>query len=301
MGRLEKELVWVLGADGLLGSTWTSWLRSQGFCVVATKRDPDLCLPAEVDLFLSRMEQPPVFVINCAALTGYDRCEKNPERAFATNAEGPELLGQLAHKYGFKLIHFSSDCVFEGAGGERFEGSMPAARSVYAQTKLEGEGRLLKVCPQSLIIRSSWLFGHHQPNFLLRILHSMATEETLHVVEDQIGRPTSVLDLVTWTWALRHKHGIWHLANQGEASWFSFAQQVLQLAQRMDLPIQCREILPIQHEQLLTKRPASCGATLNTEKAERFGLVLRPWQLALGEILEGCFVEFPSELHRETR
>lgn len=294
MVKPARDVVWVLGSEGLLGRTWASWLRSQGVFVIATGSSPDVSSPGEIDLFLGKLEHSPSLVINCAALTGFDRCEKDPEKAFLINAEGPELLGQLANKYGFKLIHFSSDTVFEGGGGLRTEGSLTCPVSTYSRSKLEGERRLLAIHPQALLVRSSWLFGHHRLNFVLRILHSMAEEQTLHLVEDQVGRPTSVFDLIRWTWELRNESGIWHIANDGEASWYELALEIHRLAKSMGLPIRCEEIIPIPQAQLPSIRPRSKGALLDLDKARLRGVELRSWQAALQEVLESCLISCES-------
>jgi dTDP-4-dehydrorhamnose reductase len=302
MSKQSRESVWILGAEGLLGRTWTSWLRAQGISVFGSGKEVDLASAGQVDQFLGTLSQVPSLAINCAALTGFDRCEKDPEKAFAVNADGPALLGQLAQKYGFGLIHFSSDMIFEGCSGERAEGSLPCPISTYSKSKLDGERRLQQSCPHALIIRSSWLFGHHRLNFVLRMLHAMADQPAIHLVEDQIGRPTSVLDLVRWTWQLRGQSGIWHLANDGSASWYDLAVAILELAQEMGLPIQCQEVVPIHQSQLPQIRTHSAGALLDLEKARAWGVPLRPWRGALQEVMESCLVEWGSAgLPRETR
>ena len=227
-------------------------------------------------------------------MTGFERCDKDPERAFEVNGMAPCFLGQLGNKYGFRVIHFSSDAVFEGGEGFRAEGSLPCPNSVYGRSKAEGERKLLEVQPQALIVRSSRLFGNHRLNFVLRVLHKMSEQKTLHVSSRREGRPTSVMDLVQATWTLQNQSGIWHYTNAGIASWHTLAHEIYRQAQSMGLPILCEEVLPTACEQALTLAEKGYGAMLDTDKAERHGLQFRPWQDALKDVLESFCCPTPS-------
>jgi dTDP-4-dehydrorhamnose reductase len=288
MGQAKREPpeVWVTGAEGLLGRAMLSWLKRESIPFVSTSSEVDIASPGALDHFLGSLDHTPSVVWNCAAMTGFERCEKDPERAFEVNGKGPCFLGQLGNKYGFRVVHFSSDAVFEGARGFRAEGSPLSPVSVYGRSKAEGERRLLDVQPQALIVRSSRLFGHHRLNFVLRVLHTMSEQKTIHVAAHNAGQPTSVTDLIRSSWALQHESGIWHVTNAGSASWYTLAQELHQLAQSMGLPIMCEEVLPVECNQVPTLTERGEQGLLDTDKAERHGLQLRTWQEALKEVLE---------------
>jgi dTDP-4-dehydrorhamnose reductase len=294
MKKNSGELVWVIGAEGLLGRAWMAFCKSNSVPCIGTGRDLDVSRQSNLDHFLGTLNKTPTIVVNCAALTGYDRCEKDPERAMEVNAEGPRLLGQLANKYDFKVIHYSSDVVFEGLRGHRLETSMTGALSVYGKSKLQGEKELLQQCPRALVIRTSWLLGHHRMNFVLRILASMAEQEVVHLVEDASGQPTSVLDLVRWSWMLRAETGIWHLANEGEASYFEVGSAILEWALQHELPLACKQVQAIAASQLPQIRPRISGGTLALEKARHLGIPLRSWEEGLHEILENCLIAWDT-------
>lgn len=225
-------------------------------------------------------------------MTGLERCEKDPEQAFKVNALAPGILGQLGNKYGFRVIHFSSDAVFEGARGFRAEGSLACPCSVYGRSKAEGERKLLEVQPHALIVRSSRLFGYHRLNFVLRVLHTMADQKTIHVAANGEGAPTGVMDLIQATWSLQHESGIWHVTNAGLASWYTLAQELLHQARTMGLPILCEEVLPVECNPSLFQADKMERGLLDTSKAESHGLRLRPWQQALKDVLENLCSPF---------
>lgn len=288
MGQAKREPpdVWVTGSEGLLGRSVIAWLKAEGIPYVSTTSEVDIASPGSLDHFLGSLDHTPSVVWNCAAMTGFERCEKDPERAFEVNGMAPCFLGQLGNKYGFRVIHFSSDAVFEGARGFRTEGSLPCPSSIYGRSKAEGERKLLEVQPQALIIRSSRLFGHHRLNFVLRVLHTMSEQKTIHVASNGEGRPTSVMDLIQATWDLQKESGIWHITNSGSASWYALAQELHRQARNLGLPVVCEEVLPVECDQASVLADKGSRGTLDTDRAERYGLHLRPWQEALKEVLE---------------
>lgn len=283
----EKGLTWVIGAEGMLGFAVLKTLKERQEPFVATGRSVDISNIAQLEQFILKLPSPPTWVINCAAYTAVDRAEQEEELAYAVNAVGPELLGRLARKYGFRVLHVSTDYIFGGrASSGLSEMALPCPANVYARSKLEGEQRLLANVPDATIVRTSWLFGPSGGNFVMKILNAMTLRETIHVVHDQEGRPTFTLDLAHVMVGLRDQPGVYHYANSGSTSWHGFAFEIWQRAQSLGIPIKCREVqaIPSSEFPMIAKRPSY--SVLDTSKVEGMGFIPRSWQQALLEFMQ---------------
>jgi dTDP-4-dehydrorhamnose reductase len=169
----------------------------------------------------------PDWLINCAGYTTVDQAETERERAHLVNAIGPAHLAAAARRAGARLLHLSSDYVFDGRAQRPYrEDDAPAPLSMYGRTKLAGEQAVQTALPEAhLIVRTQWLFGVGGPNFVATILRLARERPRLEVVNDQRGHPTYATDLATALWRLVacDARGVVHCANEGVASWFDVA------------------------------------------------------------------------------
>ena len=222
----------------------------------------------------------PETVINIAAYTDVDGCEKNRDAAFQVNAEGMKHVALGAKACGAKVVYMSTDYIFDGRKKEPYlETDLPNPLSVYGQTKLKGEEVLQKGIEDHLIIRTQWLYGRHGKNFVASILRQAKEKRTLTVVDDQTGSPTYTVDLSrAITGLLEHNsRGIYHVANQGICTWYTFSQAVLKFAQ-----VEGITLTPISTEALGRPAVRPSYSVLDTQKFGReTGMRLRHWADAL--------------------
>ena len=199
-------------------------------------------------------EEKPDVVINCAAATNVDGCEKNQELAFKINAIGPRNLAMVCEEIGAKLVQVSTDYVFSGVGENPLaEFEMPAPYSIYGKTKLAGENFVKELSSKYYIVRTAWLYGKVGKNFVYTMANLGKTKETLTVVDDQRGNPTNANDLAYHILKLiqTEEYGIYHCTGNGECSWYDFASLIMELAGR-----NCK-VNPCTSEEYAKMNPAS--------------------------------------------
>ena len=172
-------------------------------------------------------------VINCSAYTNVKAAETDYDNAYKVNALGVRNLALTCKKMGAKLIHISTDYVFDGENQVPYtESDAPNPKTVYGKTKLAGELFALSFCKKTFIIRTSWLYGKYGKNFVYTMLNLGAINDCVNVVEDQIGTPTNANDLAFHILkiALTEEYGIYHVSGKGECSWKDFAETIMNLA-----------------------------------------------------------------------
>lgn len=279
----------VTGAGGQLGSALTRLLTGRGAAISAHDSGLDVTDAEAVEAALAPPGGPvPDVLVNAAAYTHVDRCEREPERAARVNADAPRGLARLCRSRGVRLVHVSTDYVFDGDSAHPYlEQDEPAPRSVYGRTKLAGERAVLEADPGFLVTRTSWVFGRGR-NFVANVLGQAAactSGETrpLRVVADQRGRPTYAADLAEGLVALVEWgcRGLYHLANQGEATWWDVARAALDLRGYSELPIE-----RIRTADLDLPAPRPRNSVLDCRKAAAAGVVLRDWREALASYLD---------------
>lgn len=222
------------GATGMLGQALMEELRQAGWEAVAQgRKDVDLTDGAALADYLEWVH--PEVVFNAAAYTQVDKAEDEPDLAMRLNRDLPAALGRLAPRLDFRVIHYSTDFVFDGRNTEPYTLSdEPNPISVYGKTKLAGENALLRSgLPGLLILRTAWLFGPGKQNFVRTILAIAKERGHLGVVHDQIGSPTYTVDLARNTLrllAVPEAQGIYHVVNSGQASWCELAAEAVSLA-----------------------------------------------------------------------
>lgn len=177
-------------------------------------------------------EQKPDVIINCAAHTNVDKCEEEWDLAYKINALGPRNLSIAAREADAKMIHVSTDYVFEGNGTRPYtEFDAPSPVSAYGKTKLEGEHFVKEFAPKHFILRTAWLYGEGK-NFVKTMLGLAEKYEEINVVCDQVGSPTSTVELAKMIHALEKtdNYGVFHATCEGDTSWAAFAEEIFRLA-----------------------------------------------------------------------
>ncbi len=277
---------WVItGCRGQLGHALSKQLAAVGGELVAAGDLPELDIADETSLAnLVKGLAPPLVVVNAAAMTHVDRCEREPAAAQRANADGPERLARLCEARGFRLVHVSTDYVFPGVSQRPYlEDDRPAPASEYGRSKLAGEQRVLAHCPSALVVRTSWVFGRGR-NFVAAILaqagerRRQADCTPLRVVDDQRGRPTYAADLAAGIHALVEAgaRGLYHVANRGEATWWELARASLDEAGFGELGVD-----RIRTRDLSLPAPRPTYSVLDCSKAEALGVRPRSWRDAL--------------------
>lgn len=236
----------------------------------------------EVINFVSSFK--PDVIINCAAYTNVDKCESDAGTAFKVNSLGSRNLAIGAEKVNAKVLHVSTDYVFNGQGNIPFkEYDLPSPVSVYGKTKLLGEQYVRENCSRYFIVRTAWLYGYYGKNFVYTIMKAGKEKGHLDVVDDQRGNPTNAEDLAHHILkiALTEEYGIYHCTGTGECSWYDFASEIIKLSK-----INCT-VSPITSDALgrAAKRPAFSSLD-NMMLRSTVGDEMRPWQEAIKMFIE---------------
>ena len=281
------------GKDGQLGKALVEKIPA-GIEIVALGRQ-DLDLSNKEACHNAVIEYRPDWVLNAGAYTAVDRAESEPELAMAVNAVAPEAFAQALGEVGGRLLQVSTDFVFNGNQSHPYHPDQPVDPiSVYGATKAEGERLVQKALPTSsyCILRTSWVYGPVGNNFCLTMLRlhrlKSAQNETLNVVADQIGCPTSTLNLASACWsAINHgTSGIHHFCDAGAASWYDFAIAIGDAGVAAGIIDQSAKVVPIRSSEYPTpaKRP---GYSLLDCTATRIALELETnhWQKELSKVI----------------
>ncbi len=228
----------------------------------------------------------PALLINTAAWTAVDAAESAPEATRRANAEGPARLASLCRRNGTRLIHVSTDYVFDGAKGAPYLETDPTSPTgVYGATKLEGEHAVLSELPDAVILRTAWVYAETGRNFLRTMLSAARKTGTLRVVADQRGCPTNADDLAQAVLAVA-KHiatapgGIYHCAGSGETTWHGFAEAIFAAAGPLGWPVPRVDPIATSDWPTPARRPAD--SRLNCAKLHAtFGVRMPEWQPSL--------------------
>lgn len=242
--------IFVTGANGQLGQELVRCVTAAGHTAIGSTRE-SLDITNEQAVGASIGEAKPDVVIHAAAWTAVDACESDPNKAMLVNGTATAYVVAAAHAVGAHVVYISTDYVFDGTKTSPYiEADAPHPTSVYGKSKLAGERAL---GPTDAIVRIAWVSGYHGANMVKTILR-LRNEPQLRFVNDQIGNPTFADDAAAMIvrLATEKRPGIWHITNQGVASWFEFAREVL-LAAGQD----ANTVVPIATSELQPPRPAS--------------------------------------------
>ena len=294
--------VLLLGASGQLGFALGGALKALGEVKALTRSEADFSNAFALrDTLLPVVKQfQPHVIVNAAAYTAVDKAQTEQTIALQVNAQSVGVLAELAQSANAVLVHYSTDYVFDGIGHTPWvENDQTNPLSVYGQSKWLGECAVRQHCRKHLILRTSWVVGAHGNNFLKTILRLAAERDSLRVVADQIGAPTSTDLLAKVTTDILQtmlpaaqddaKYGTYHLAASGETSWHAYAQYVIAGALQRGAHLTCKpeSIEPIPSSAYPLPAPRPANSRLNTEKIRSaFGIELPAWQLGVDAILD---------------
>lgn len=285
-----RPRILITGTNGQVGFELTRSLALLGDVFALTRADVDLSDAAAIIAKLDDLQ--PDIIVNPAAYTAVDKAESDTKTAHAINTEAPAVMAKWAAAHNALIVHYSTDYVFEGTGDAPYAEDAPVApQSVYGSTKLDGE-LAVKTAPRHIIIRTSWVFGAHGNNFLKTMLRLMQTRDTLNVVNDQIGAPTSaalIADVTTHIVAdyLRSSdpthypnYGTYHLAAADYTSWHGYAQHIATLAEAagIELKVKTAQIGGIPSYAYPTPAQRPANSRLDCNKIEQaFGIKIPHW------------------------
>ncbi len=281
----------VLGGTGMLGRAVACEGRRRGAGVLALSRaQADIADPDRLAYWCARFD--PEVVFNCAAFTKVDDCERERDRAFQINGEAVANVVEAAGNCGARVVHVSTDYVFDGQGQRPYrEGDPVAPQSAYGASKLVGEQAALDD-PRSLVVRTSWLFGPDGPNFVATMLRLISEGRTpLRVVDDQVGAPTYTpfLARALWDLAAQNVRGVIHYCNREATSWCGFTRAIV-ASTRPET-----EVVPVTTDEFPRPAPRPRYSVLDTGRIERsLGRPVEPWLAGLSNYLatfprlQGC-------------
>lgn len=272
----------MLGAGGMLGKDLVPILSVKNQVWARDIDDFDITDQRRVQKEIEILQ--PQVVMNTAAYTDVDGCESGRETAFAVNAEGARNVALACVATGGRMIHLSTDYVFDGSSQTPYrEEDLPNPLNIYGSSKLQGECYIQEILKNFLIVRTEWLYGRHGKNFVDTILRNAERQKELRVVDDQRGSPTFTKDL---SFALERLIGIeargtLHVTNSGSCTWFEFARHILQ-----EKGYNHVQVKPISSNELarLARRPAY--SVMDCQRYEKLtGRKMRPWEEAIKEYL----------------
>jgi dTDP-4-dehydrorhamnose reductase len=282
----------ITGALGLLGHEVAEVCRTRGDEVLATDAASadarlDITSPAGVQGYLASMK--PDWLVNCAAYTDVDGCETKQDLAFELNARAPGILARACEEHGCRLLHISTDYVFDGEKQTPYtEDDKPNPVSVYGRSKRAGEIAVQEGVEHYLIVRTQWLFGPRGKNFVSTILGLAQQKDTLSVVDDQWGSPTYSKDLARALGLLmeREARGIFHVRNRGKATWYQLARRAVEL---LGLPTRLVAV-PTAEFPRPARRPLN-GILSTRRFSQTTGKLMPSWQISLESYLREYLME----------
>lgn len=288
----------LFGRNGQVGFELRRALAPLGEVVAFDYPACDLSRPDSIRGVIAATK--PEVIVNAAAYTAVDKAESEPALARAINADAPGIIGAEAKKIGARVIHYSTDYVYDGTKTTPYlETDATNPLSVYGLTKRDGDEALAASGAEHFIFRTSWVFGAHGGNFVKTVLRLAAERDKLNIIADQFGAPTSaaliadvtaqVLGQLRWRDAAKTPSGIYHLTAAGETSWHGFAQAILRggVSRRLSFrlaPDDVRAITTAEYP-LPARRPANSRLD-TTRLTNTFNLVLPHWQAGLDHVLD---------------
>ncbi|MCX6557532.1 MAG: dTDP-4-dehydrorhamnose reductase [Candidatus Aminicenantes bacterium] len=268
----DSNRIWLLGDQGMLGRQIALELQKNGLPFVGSDREVDIGDRRSLATFSAGKKIS--WIINCAAYTAVDQAEIESENAFRVNALGTKNLGRLASALGAKLVHFSTDYVFDGRSSRPYlESDPPRPQSHYGQSKWQGEKRLTANCRSAFIFRISWLYGVFGGNFVITMLRKFAGPDEVRVVNDQFGSPTYAAALaanvVRLIAADSERYGLYHYCDNGVISWYDFAARIMAAALEQGVLAKAVPLRAIRTSEYPTRAVRPAYAALDSGKVVR--------------------------------
>ena len=276
----------ITGANGQLGQSIAEISKNykEIECFFVTRNELDITNEDLVNHYFD--DKSFDFVINCAAYTAVDKAEDDQENAFLVNAKATEFLAKISNVKNIPFIHVSTDYVFDGTESvPRLETDQTNPIGVYGQTKLDGENLALANNPKTIILRTAWVYSRFGNNFVKTMLRLFNDKDSISVVADQIGSPTNAIDLANAILEIVSKdelvYGIYNYSNEGECSWFEFAQKIKEFSGSSI------EINPVPTSAYPTKAKRPAYSLLDKSKIkEVYQLEIPAWEDSLKEELK---------------
>jgi dTDP-4-dehydrorhamnose reductase len=274
-------VILVTGASGQLGQAIQFIASNYADCefIFASSQDLDITNKERVNHFFDTNKID--FCINTAAYTAVDKAESETEKAEAINVVGPKNLAIACKNNKSKLIHISTDFVFEGSSNKPYlETDETNPLSVYGKTKLDGEQEIIDNTNEYFIIRTSWVYSQFGNNFMKTMLRLASERDSLSIVSDQIGSPTNAVDLAKVLLSIvqsnSSKYGIYNFSNEGTASWYDFAIEIFRINNVVF------DVNPIPTEAFPTPAKRPKYSLLDKSKIkDTFGIEIKTWQESL--------------------
>lgn len=284
-GQLGRELLRVLTPiANVVAATRVGMLADGVACEIVDLQDPS-------GLIMLLERSSPDWVVNAAAYTSVDRAESEEDEAWRVNAEAPALLSRWCTDTGVPLLHYSTDYVFDGSADRPYREEDPTnPLGVYGASKLAGEQAVRKAGGRHLILRTAWVYASHSTNFLLTMLRLAEKHDTLKVVADQVGTPTSAaLIAESSVRAMLHPgnlSGTWHLTAQGGTTWHGFAQAIFEAAVQHGLLGRVPQVEAISTAEypFQASRPHYSRLDVNKFQVD-FGIHLPRWEDGLARVI----------------
>ena len=288
-------MIWVIGNRGMLGTELSQMLESRKIEHIGTGHDIDITDVASLEAFAASKKID--WIVNCAAYTAVDKAEDDTEACRKLNTDGAANVAAIAKKIGARLIHISTDYVFNGNGKRPYLEDDPTDPiGVYGLTKRDGEVRVLAENDETYIIRTSWLYGKHGKNFVFTMLKLMNERDSMNVVNDQRGTPTWTYDLGNAIIAIIDSvsekriavpYGIYHCSDKGNITWYDFACEIYQKGRELGLLENECTIKACTSDQFPSKVRRPQYSVLDKTKIEKaLDISIPGWEISLLKFLE---------------
>ena len=284
------------GKNGQVGFELVKKLGVLGEVIATGRKELDLTNPDTIRSFIDQIK--PDVIIKSASYNAVDQAESEPDIAYQINVKAPEVLALKAIELNIPLIHFSTDYVFDGTKKDAYlETDLTNPQSVYGRTKCEGEEKVRRHS-KHIILRTSWVFGSRGSNFLKTILRLIMEKESLNIVSDQWGSPSSSTMLSDVTFKivdtiLKNKnfkdYGTYHVTNDGETNWHAYASLISSETMKLTLKVKCGydKIHPVLTSEYPTAAMRPLNSRLNKDKLKKtFMLELPHWESEVIRVLK---------------
>ena len=289
-------MIWLIGCKGMLGTEIARQLSENKIEFVGTDIDVDITNPQALESFVQGKKIS--YIINCSAYTAVDKAESDADFAKKLNEDGPRNIANLAKQIQAKMIHISTDYVFDGSGSSPYTEDMPIAPiGVYGKTKAAGEEAVRQSLAEHYIIRTAWLYGWAGKNFVYTMIRAMNSHDSVKVVNDQKGSPTFAGDLADVIIKIIQKqdvpYGTYHCTDLGEITWWDFTNEIKKQGIALGLITNKDCIVnPCTTDEYPTpaKRPAY--SVLSKDKIQKaLGTTLPLWKDSLALFLKSEFFD----------
>jgi len=286
-------MIWLIGNKGMLGQEVEKLLKRKKLTYLVSDKEVDIADYPTLQEFTKNIEL--AWIINCSGYTEVDKAEKEIEKAFLINRDGVRNISKIATEKQAKLIHLSTDYVFNGEKNTHLsytEDDKTEPINLYGESKLAGEKEIKETLKKYFIIRTAWLYGRGGKNFVSTMLKLFKEKEEIKVVSDQWGSPTYTVDLAEVILKIIHndsdKFGIYHFTNEGVTNWYEFAREIYRKSKKLGIIDSNKEveIRSIETKEYPTPAQRPKCSLLSKEKIKmELNLDIRNWEDALTDFL----------------